>query len=74
MDKATLLTKLAQVRRRAEAAHLETVVHSALVTRLEKEGRDTSAAKIQLNNWKMKEQRLLLEMNWVLDDLDEAGK
>jgi hypothetical protein len=74
MNKASLLRQLAQVRKRAEAAHLETVMQSQVITRLDNEGRNTHAAKAQLNKWKMAEQKLLLEMNWVMDQLDDLKR
>jgi len=74
MYKLFLLEQLAKVRARAEAAHLETVIHAKIVAELEKEGRDAGAPKVQLKIWKMAEQKLIIQMNLILDQLDEAGR
>jgi len=74
MDKSSLLEQLAKVRARAEAAHLEIVIHAKIVAELKKEGRDASAAKVQLNIWKMTEQKLIIQMNLILDQLDQVGR
>ncbi|MGE0237626.1 MAG: hypothetical protein AB7F09_24190 [Parvibaculaceae bacterium] len=70
MDKFLLLQRLSLVHAQAEAAHLETVMSSQLVTQLENDGRDPSAAKLQLRTWEMTEQKLLRELDWILDKLD----
>ena len=74
MDKSSLLEQLAKVRARAGAAHLEIVIHAKIVAELKKEGRDASAAKVQLNIWKMTEQKLIIQMNLILDQLDQVGR
>ena len=71
MDKHLLLEQLGRIRQRAEAAHLETIFKRQVVAELEKEQRDSATARIQLNKWKMAEQKLLIQMNRVLDQLDE---
>ena len=74
MDKLLLLEQLARVRADAEAAHLETVIQANIVAELEKQGRDASTAKVQLNTWKMTEQKLIILMNMILDRLDETSR
>jgi hypothetical protein len=73
MDKALLLQRVASIRARAEAAHLEIVISSELIAQLEKEGRDVTDAERELNIWKMTEQKLLRELDWVLDELDRLS-
>src|SRR5438067_10923464 len=65
MDKHLLLEQLGRIRRRAEAAHLETIFKHQVVADLEKEQCDSATARIQLNKWKMAEQKLLIQMNRV---------
>ena len=72
MDKPSLMQQLLSVRRNAEAAHLEIVTGSRLVTQLESDGRDGKVARLRLHTWKMTEQKLLRELDWILDRLDQA--
>ena len=74
MDKLLLLEQLARVRADAEAAHLQTVIQAKIVAELEKQGRDASTARVQLNTWKMTEQKLIILMNMILDRLDETSR
>ncbi|MGE0007506.1 MAG: hypothetical protein AB7S92_18205 [Parvibaculaceae bacterium] len=71
-----LLRRLSRIRTQAEAAHLEIVVSSGLVAQLEQEGRDLADARLKLLGWKMREQKLLRELDWILDELDrlDAGR
>ena len=73
MDKSSLLQRLALIREQTEAANLEVVLGSRMVARLEREGRDTNDAKLQLSKSKMTEQKLLRELDWVLDKLDQVN-
>jgi hypothetical protein len=73
MEKPSLMQRLASVRRKAEAAHLEIVIGSRLVTQLEREGRDGKEARLRLRTWKMTEQKLLRELDWILDKLDQPN-
>ncbi len=70
MNKQSLLAQLTGARRRAEAAHLELVVHSAAVAELEAEGKDATGVRLQRARWKMRELKHLREMDWILDQLD----
>ena len=74
MDKPVLLRQIAKIREKAEAARVESVISAELVCRLEKENQDTTAAMKQLGNWKMTEQKLLRELEWVLDQLDQLER
>ena len=71
MDKPLLLQWLSTVREQAEVAHLETVTQSQRVTELEQERRETARAKVGLHQAKMTEQKLLLQLAWILDQLDK---
>ena len=62
------------IRETAEAANLELVVQATLLKQLDKEGRSTSAIRVQLSRLRMKEQKLLREMDWVLDQLDRLAR
>jgi hypothetical protein len=73
MDKPLLLQRAASIRARAEAAHLEIVISRGLIAQLEKDGRDATDAELQLVTWKMTEQKLLRELDWVLDRLDRLA-
>jgi hypothetical protein len=70
MSKQSLLDQLSWAHQRAETAHLELVVQSKVVAELEKRGRDTTGAKVQLARWRMREQKYLRQMDWILDQLD----
>jgi hypothetical protein len=59
MDKPSLLGRLAELRRRADRAQLDTIADK---------GRDGQLKA------KLTEQRLLAEMEWVLDELDKLGR
>ena len=74
MDKPLLLQRLSKIRAGAEAAHLEVVTHTARVTEVENRGRLKDEIWAQLNSSKMAEQKLLREMSWVLDQLDETER
>ena len=71
---ATWENQLEGVRARAEAAHLETVIQEQIVVEFESQGRDASAAKVKTSTWKMAEQKLIIQMNSILDRLDETGR
>jgi len=73
MDKPLLLQRVATIRARAEAAHLEVVISSELIAQLEKAGRDVRDAERHLMVSKMTEQKLLHELDWVLDELDRLA-
>lgn len=64
MDKPSLMQRLARIRARAEAAHLEVVLHTS---------RAQAGEAAELAAWKMAEQKLLREMDWILDQLDQSG-
>jgi len=53
---------------------LQTVIQAKIVAELEKQGRDASTARVQLNTWKMTEQKLIILMNMILDRLDETSR
>ena len=74
MDKPLLLQRLSKIRARAEAVHVEVVIHTALVTEAENNGRLTDEVGAELNIWRMAEQKLLKELSWVLDKLDDTGR
>ena len=69
-----LLQRLSLIRERAEAAHLEVVLARRTIAWLEKQGRDTTDARLELNKWRMSEQKLLRELDWVLDKLDHLDR
>lgn len=69
MDKPSLMQRLARVRARAEAAHLEVVLHTSRAQAATTE----SGEAAELAAWKMAEQKLLREMDWILDQLDQSG-
>jgi len=73
MDKESLLERLEHAREGASTANLESVIQSMLINQLEKEGRETEEAQIQLASWKMEEQKHLREMDWILDRLEELA-
>ena len=71
MDKPLLLRRLSKIRASAEAAHLEVVIHQSLATEAVNSGHLTDEISGHLNRSKMAEQKLLLELSWVLDQLDD---
>lgn len=73
MDKIVLLSRLADVRGRAEKAHLDVILNASEVAELEKSGLDASTAVIRLKTAINDEQKYLREMNWILDHLDRTS-
>jgi len=51
-----------------------TVIQEQIVVEFESQGRDASAAKVKMSTWKMAEQKLIIQMNSILDRLDETGR
>jgi hypothetical protein len=74
MDKAKLLFRLAETRDRAEKAYLNVVLLTLELTELKAKGGSTYVAEIRLRAAANEEQKRLREMNWVLDQLDEAKR
>ena len=73
MDKPSLLQRLSTVRARAEAAHLEVVIQTSLVSQAVKQGQRETDLMALLSYWKMTEQKLLRELEWILDQLNKAA-
>jgi hypothetical protein len=65
MSKDSLLEQLARARQKAEAAHLDAIVHSQLVSRLEEQNVNATEAKTKLAKAKMAEQKRLKELEKV---------
>jgi hypothetical protein len=74
MDKRFLLERLSIMRGKAEAAHLEVVVQTSLLTQAKMAGRSDIAAEARLRPLIMHEQKLLRELNWLLDQLDRMER
>jgi hypothetical protein len=72
MDKPFLLRRLCIVRERAEAAHLEVVLHSSPHMRSIRVGEPVRAQTNQVAYWQMMEQKLLRELDWLLDQLEKS--
>ncbi len=74
MDKSLLLHRLSSVQARADAANFEVVVRTSLVAQAKKQGRLTEKMAVKLNTWKMTEQKLLRELDWTLDQIDQVER
>ena len=71
MDKPSLLSSLAEVRHKAVQANLDVVSQTHRVGSLQSKGLDATGANIMLRGFVNAEQKLLKEMEWLMDQLDE---
>jgi hypothetical protein len=71
MDKPALLLSLAQAKEKAVQANLEIVVQAHRVGSLKSKGLDAAGASIILRGLVNTEQKLLKELDWLLDQLDQ---
>lgn len=71
MDKSVLLSSLAKVRDKAVQANLDVVSQTHRVGSLQSKGLDATGASIILKGFVNVEQKLLKEMDWLLDQLEE---
>lgn len=71
MDKAALLASLAKARDMAVQANLDVISQTHRVGSLQSKGLDASGASIILKGFVNAEQKLLKEMDWLLDQLDK---
>jgi hypothetical protein len=71
MDKPMLLLSLAQAKQKAVQANLEIVSQTHRVGSLNSKGLDATGASIILRGFINAEQKLLKEMDWLLDQLDQ---
>jgi hypothetical protein len=71
MDKSALLSSLAKVRDKAVQANLDVVSQTHRVGSLQSKGLDATGASIILRGFVNAEQKLLTEMDWLMDQLHE---
>jgi hypothetical protein len=74
MDKPALLLSLADVREKAVQANLDLVVQTHRVSSLKSKGLDATGASIILRCCVNAEQKLLKEMDWLLDQLEQLNR
>jgi len=71
MDKSALLSNLAKIRDNAVHANLDVISQTHRVGSLRSKGLDATGASIILRGFVNAEQKLLKEMDWLLDQLEE---